>query len=81
MSTSKYPDEMSTQKGCRMWLTIDEVAQYLKVSKETIYKLVQQSQIPASKLGNQWRFYRETVDAWLTARSNFQHSERKFDHE
>ncbi|MDR4483645.1 MAG: helix-turn-helix domain-containing protein [Nitrospirales bacterium] len=54
-----------------MWMTIDEVAKYLKVSKETLYKMVQQNQFPASKLGNQWRFNRDTVDAWLKAQSNF----------
>jgi excisionase family DNA binding protein len=54
-----------------IWLTIDEVAAYLKVSKETIYKLVQQNQIPASKLGNQWRFNQPTIDAWLMSRSTF----------
>ncbi len=60
-----------------MWLTIEEIASYLKVSKETIYKMVQHNQIPASKLGNQWRFNRETVDAWLKAQSNFQFSNMK----
>lgn len=60
-----------------MWLTIDEVAAYLKVSKETIYKMVQQNQIPASKLGSQWRFNQETVDTWLMAQANFQFPERK----
>lgn len=48
-----------------MLMTIDEVATYLKVSKETIYKLAQQSKIPASKIGNQWRFRKETIDIWL----------------
>jgi excisionase family DNA binding protein len=64
-----------------MWLTIEEIARYLKVSKETIYKMVQQNQIPASKLGNQWRFHQETVDDWLTAQSNFQIYERKVGNE
>ncbi len=60
-----------------MWLTIEEVAQYLKVSKETIYKMVQQKQIPASKLGSQWRFNQQVVDTWLKAQANFQFSEGK----
>jgi excisionase family DNA binding protein len=48
-----------------MWLTLSEVARYLRVSKETIYKLAQASKIPASKLGNQWRFKQDLVDQWL----------------
>lgn len=53
-----------------MWMTIDEIATYLRVSKETIYKMVQRNQIPGSKLGGQWRFNRATVDDWLQSQSN-----------
>jgi excisionase family DNA binding protein len=53
-----------------MWLTISEIAEYLRVSKETIYKLAQQSKIPASKLGNQWRFRRDLVDEWLRTQTS-----------
>lgn len=60
-----------------MWMTIEELAKYLKVSKETIYKMVQQNQIPGSKVGNQWRFRQETVDAWLLSRSNYDFAEKK----
>lgn len=60
-----------------IWLTIEEIAVYLKVSKETIYKMVQQNQLPASKLGNQWRFNRETVDAWLFSQSNIKMEQKK----
>lgn len=33
-----------------MWLTIDELADYLKVSKETIYKMAKANKLPSSKL-------------------------------
>jgi excisionase family DNA binding protein len=55
-----------------MWMTIDETAQYLKVSKETIYRLAQKGDIPASKLGNQWRFNRNTIDEWLSKKATQQ---------
>jgi excisionase family DNA binding protein len=64
-----------------MWLTIDEIATYLKISKETIYKMVQQNQLPASKLGNQWRFNREMVDNWLISQSNFNQIQKKASNE
>jgi len=60
-----------------MWLTLDEIANYLKVSRETIYKMVQKNQIPASKLGNQWRFNKEAVDLWLISQSNMPMNEFK----
>ena len=47
------------------WLTVKEVAQYLKLSPDLIYKLAQQGIIPVSKIGNQWRFNREEVDDWV----------------
>lgn len=53
-----------------MWMTMEEIAEYLKVSKETIYKMAQKGQIPGSKVGNQWRFNRQVVDEWLIANSN-----------
>ena len=51
-------------------LTTAQVADYLKVDKFTIYRLVTQKNIPAFKVGNQWRFNREMIDAWLLKNSN-----------
>ncbi len=46
-------------------LTIDELAIYLKVSKSTLYKLVQEGKVPGQKVGKHWRFHRETIEHWL----------------
>jgi excisionase family DNA binding protein len=51
-------------------LTTEQVAQYLKVDKFTVYRLVTQKKIPAFKVGNQWRFNRKMIDAWLIENSN-----------
>ena len=51
-------------------LTTEQVARYLKVDKFTIYRLVAQRKLPAFKVGNQWRFKREMIDAWLTRNMN-----------
>ena len=47
------------------WLTLPEVADYLQVSKDLIYRLAQKGKIPASKVGNQWRFKKEKIDQWM----------------
>lgn len=47
------------------WLTIDQIADHLQVSKEKIYKLCQKGRMPASKFGGQWRFQRQVVDRWM----------------
>ncbi len=49
------------------WLTVKEVAQYLKLSTDLIYKLAQQGKIPASKVGAAWRFKKEKIDRWMDA--------------
>jgi excisionase family DNA binding protein len=46
------------------------VARYLNVDKFTVYRLITQKKIPAFKVGNQWRFKQEMVDAWLVAKAN-----------
>ena len=50
-------------------LTIKEVAGYLRVDRST-YRLLVNKKIPAFKVGNQWRFYRGMIDAWLMSNSN-----------
>ena len=52
------------------WMTLEEVAQYLKVSRDSIYRLAQKGKIPASKIGNLWRFKREEIDQWMRHRRN-----------
>jgi excisionase family DNA binding protein len=51
-------------------LTTEQVASYLKIDKFTVYRLVTQKKIPAFKVGNQWRFKRKMIDAWLNKNSN-----------
>lgn len=46
-------------------LTVKDVAGYLQMSKEKVYKLAQQGKIPVSRIENQWRFRLEKVNAWL----------------
>jgi excisionase family DNA binding protein len=46
-------------------MTIEELADYLKVTRRTIYEWLKQNKIPAIKLVGQWRFKREKIDAWL----------------
>jgi excisionase family DNA binding protein len=46
-------------------LTIDEAAQYLRISKSSLYKLAQERKIPCQKVGRHWRFSRIALGAWL----------------
>lgn len=45
--------------------TIDELAEYLRIPKSTLYKLAREGKIPAQKVGRHWRFRKEAIDRWL----------------
>ena len=46
-------------------MTIEEVADYLRVKKRTVYEWLKKGKIPAFKTVGQWRFKRDKIDDWL----------------
>ncbi|GIX08283.1 MAG: hypothetical protein KatS3mg115_2686 [Candidatus Poribacteria bacterium] len=46
-------------------MTAREVASYLRLNERTVLKLAAQGPLPAVRVGNQWRFRKATIDAWL----------------
>ena len=48
-------------------MTVQDVARYLKLKPQTIYKWAQDGKIPAAKLGKEWRFRKSIIDKWLDA--------------
>ncbi len=59
-------------------LTVEQVAQYLRVDKFTIYRLVAQRKLPAFKVGNQWRFKRSMLEVWLRNNMNISVPRKSF---
>lgn len=55
-------------------MTLEEVADYLKLKPQTIYTWAQEKKIPAAKLGKEWRFKKSILDEWF-----LQHFDEKFD--
>ncbi len=47
------------------WQTIDKLAEYLKMGRTKLYSMAQKMEIPASKIGNQWRFDLNEIDEWM----------------
>jgi excisionase family DNA binding protein len=47
------------------WLSADEIASYLGVTKETVYGWVVSKRMPGHKVGRFWKFKREEVDTWV----------------
>ena len=46
-------------------LTIEELSDYLKIPKSTLYKLVREGSVPCQKVGKHWRFHKNAIDRWL----------------
>jgi excisionase family DNA binding protein/PAS domain S-box-containing protein len=60
---------MLSEKRDKLLLTVKDVAAYLQVNQTTIYRLLRQAEIPAFKLGGDWRFNLESIDEWRLAAS------------
>lgn len=46
-------------------MTLEEVADYLRLTPQTIYTWAQEKKIPAVKLGKEWRFKKSLIDKWF----------------
>ncbi len=46
-------------------MTAQEVAEYLGLAVETIYRKARAGEIPAMRIGRRWRFVREALEAWV----------------
>ena len=49
------------------WLSVDEVAEYVGVKRDTIYKWIERKGMPAHKAGRLWKFKVSEVDEWVRA--------------
>lgn len=47
------------------WSSLEEIAQHLGVSKDTIYRWITNKQMPAHKIGKLWKFKISEVDEWV----------------
>jgi len=49
------------------WMSVEEIAGYLGVSKDTIYGWISKREMPAHKVGRLWKFKSDEVDSWVRA--------------
>jgi excisionase family DNA binding protein len=52
-------------------LTLAEAASILKISKRTLHRMIQHRQIPAFKVGGQWRILESRFQEWVQEEENF----------
>jgi excisionase family DNA binding protein len=68
-STTHLAKTMSSSFADNAIMTIGDVADYLKVTERTIYRLAGAKQIPAFKVGGSWRFSKADIDRWIREQS------------
>lgn len=51
-------------------MTVSELAKYLRLHEQTVYKMAKEGRLPAYKVGNRWRFEKSTIDIWLREQRN-----------
>ena len=61
---------MATRSPKTDILMIKDVAEYLKVTERTIYRLAAAKKIPAFKVGGSWRFSRADIERWIQQQSS-----------
>jgi excisionase family DNA binding protein len=54
----------------KQMLTLKEARELLKVSRNTMYNLIQQGSIPARKVGSSWRIVRHKLEDWMNQQDN-----------
>ena len=47
------------------WLSVDEIAAYLGIKRDTVYKWIDHKDMPAHKVGRLWKFKKVEVDEWV----------------
>jgi len=61
LKEAKAMPDSTTEK----WSSLDEIAEHLGVSKDTVYRWIANRQMPAHKIGRLWKFKISEVDEWV----------------
>jgi len=53
--------------GNEKWSSIEEVAEHIQIHRDTIRIWIRKGEIPAHKIGKQWRFKISEIDEWVSS--------------
>lgn len=60
-------DDLHSRAAVKV-MTVKEVSDYLRIHPSTVYRLIKRRQIPAFRIGGDWRFNIEAIDDWRMRR-------------
>ena len=58
-------------------MTVKQLADYLQIDEQTVYRMARAGKIPAVKVAGQWRFKKDLIDQWLKKESLKKYKERE----
>ncbi|MCA9937353.1 MAG: helix-turn-helix domain-containing protein [Anaerolineales bacterium] len=58
-------------------MTVKEVSEYLRIAESTVYRLVQEGEMPGKKVGGVWRFSKQGIEIWLRELNSSQTNENE----
>ena len=47
------------------WISLEDAASYMDVTKDTVRNLIKKTDIPAHKIGKLWKFKKAELDEWI----------------
>jgi len=59
--------EPSPREGLGAFMTVEDVAEMLRINKSTVYRMAKAGRIPATRVGRQWRFRLSALEEFLDA--------------
>ena len=71
--------KLAKSPSSSLMMTLDEVAEYLRLHRTTVYRLAREGVIPGFKIGSQWRFNKARVDQLMARQeAGFEGPERNY---
>jgi len=61
------------------WLSVEEIAAYLGIKRETLYKWLAEKDMPAHKVGRLWKFRKDEIDEWIRSGESDERVKNKSD--
>lgn len=49
------------------WVSVDQIAEHLGVTRDSIYRWIDRKNLPAHRVGRLWKFQVSEVDKWVCA--------------
>lgn len=64
-------ESSSSRDGLGAFMTVEDVADMLRINKSTVYRMAKAGRIPATRVGRQWRFRLSALEEFLDAGGDF----------